>query len=555
LEAGSADERGIYVYTLNVAVDKSPDHAPQVLQALAVPGTDGITLVENWSALEPAQGVFEWDPPTPPGQSLFDQWISTAVASGKKVNLAIRVGEFTPCWLFQGGCPAGYTGGYAGAARWSFESAPHQGETRGCEEVDVALPWDPVFLHEWDVMLAAVARHLQDTGAYDAVSLVRLTGINRTTDELRLPEEILSTSFSPPGPCTTNSITTWLAAGYRPARLLQAWDSITDSFAAHFPGKTFNVPIIPDDTGQGQFPFPEIGDDGCVYTQVVRPGPAWSVPPAIPGDTCTNAADVPDQNRPLLELASRKFPGRLVVEFENLDTRNPASPTVVDAALDLGTMTGFMTNNYLAAQGGIGAACSGGFVLPQRCPDSSAYLALLDIGIYPQVPVWNGQPFDRSTSLRSQYIEVLAPDVIPPECSPATQPACGYPSAIAQAHARLTDDAPPTIRVVASPATLWPPTGQLVPVTISGTITDDLSGVDRSTAAFAVHDQDGVIEPRGPVVVDAQGAFSFVVALEARRSGTEADGRHYRITVSARDVAGNPGSASATVVVPHDRQD
>ncbi len=556
-QAGAADSRGIYVYSLNVAVEKSPDHAPDVVQALDAAGTDGITLVENWSALEPARGVFAWDPPTPAGQSLFDQWMAVALASGKKVNLAIRAGEFTPCWLFPDGCPAGYSGGYAGAARWSFQAAPHQGETRGCEEVDMAAPWDPTFQHEWDLMLAAVAQHLRDTGAYDAVNLVRLTGINRTTDEMRLPEEILSTSFTPPGPCTTNSIATWLAAGYRPARLLQAWDAVTDSFAAHFPGKTFNVPIIPVGTGQGQNPFPEIDDDGCVYEQVVPPGPEWSVPVPIPAGTCTNPAALPDQNQPLLDLASRKFPGRLIVEFENLEAGRPASAAVIDAALTLGTMTSFMTNDYGAAQGSVGAACTGGFLDPHRCGDSAAYLGLLTTGIYPQVPVWNNQSYDRSTSLRSQFIEVFAPDVNAPECTPATADdgGCGYPSAIADAHALLVDYTPPAIALDASAAVLWPPTGSMVPVTFSGTITDDLSGVDPSTTAFAVDDEYGQIELKGPVVLDAQGAYSFVVPLEARRRGGDAGGRHYRITVSAHDNAGNPGSATTTVVVPHDQRD
>ncbi len=554
--APDANDRGIFLYTLNVAVEKSPADSPQMQRALAVPGTDGVTLVESWSAIEPALGVFAWDPPTPAGQSLFDQWISTAVSSGKRVNLAIRAGEYTPCWLFDSGCPAGYSGGYAGAVPLAFESAPHQGQTRGCEAVEIAAPWDPVFLREWDAMLAAVARHLRSTGAYGAVSMVRLTGINRTTDELRLPEEILSTSFSPPDPCTANSITTWLAAGYRPSRLLQAWDAITSSFAEHFPDKTFNVPIIPDDTGQGQFPFPEIGDDGCVYTQVVIPDPDCSVPPAIPSDTCGNPGEIPDLNQPLLELASQKFPGRLIVEFENLDTSRPASSAVVDAALNLGTMAGFMTNNYFAAQGAAGAACSGGFVTPQRCADSAAYLALLEIGIYPQVPDWMGQPFDRSTSLRSQYLEVLAPDVVPPECSGDAQPpGCGYPNAIWQAHTLLVDVTPPQVTAAADPSVLWPPQGQMVLVTVAGTVSDDLSGVDRSSAAFVVRDGVGAIQAQGPVTLDVDGSYSFALALQASRSGSDLDGRLYRISVSAQDNAGNVGSALTTVVVPHDRRD
>ena len=150
-------------------------------------------------------------------------------------------------------------------------------------------------------MLAKVAAHLKTKGTYSAITQVRLTGINRTTDEFRLPEEILTT------PCVTNSIVTWQQAGYRPALLLHAWDLITTSFATHFPDKLFSLPIIPVDTGTGAYPFPEIDDNGCVYS-----------PPVDPGDFtgCANSGGVPDQNFPLAAMASQKFPGRLVFQFD-----------------------------------------------------------------------------------------------------------------------------------------------------------------------------------------------------------------------------------------------
>jgi hypothetical protein len=212
-----------------------------------------------------------------------------------------------------------------------------------------------------------------------------------------------------------------------------------------------------------------------------------------------------------------------------------------------------MTNNYFASQGGAGAACSGGFINPQHCPDSPDYLGLVEVGIFPQVPIWNLQPFDRSTSIRSQYIEVFAPDVDPPKCNPANlESGCGYPSAIWQAHTELVDYTPPVIVASANPATLWPPRGQVVQTTISGTMTDDLSGVNRATAQFSVQDEYGVIQPSGPVPVDANGGYSFTIALQAQRNGADLDGRHYEITLTVQDNAGNVGRTAVTVVVPHD---
>jgi hypothetical protein len=278
--------RGIYSYSLNIAVDGPPSApgAAQLVQGLSAPGTDGITLVENWSSIEPARGVYEWDSASP-NPDLFDQWLSTIVSAGKKINLAIRAGEDEPSWLFD---PISQGG--AGATPFTFKSSPHQGQARPtCRRVTIAAPWDPVFLSEWDAMLAAVAQHLKDAGAYDAVKMVRLTGVNRTTDEFRLPEEILDESQG--APCTANSIDIWLQANYRPSRLLHAWDAITTSFQTNFPDKTFNVAIIPIDTGQGQYPFPEIDENGCVFSPPVQANP--------PDYSCLNRGTLEQQDEQL----------------------------------------------------------------------------------------------------------------------------------------------------------------------------------------------------------------------------------------------------------------
>jgi glycosidase len=111
----------------------------------------------------------------------------------------------------------------------------------------------------------------------------------------------------------------------------------------------------------------------------------------------------------------------------------------------------------------------------------------------------------------------------------------------------------PAVSVSASPSSLWPPNGKMVPVTVFGTIMDSLSGVNRSTSAFAVADEYGTVQPSGPVSLGPTGSFSFTVLLQASRNGNDKDGRQYRITVSASDFAGNRGSAATIVTVPHDQ--
>jgi uncharacterized protein (TIGR03437 family) len=383
------DPRGIFVYSEHLQQD-----AQQLLQALTVPGTDGITLLQGWRSFEPDRGSYNW--------TELDKWMSTAISSGKKVTLAIRAGQDTPCWLFQAPqCGAGYSKPYAGATPITFQVSARQGVGQSqCNSATIAAPWDPVFLSEWDSMLAALAAHLKSAGTYNAVTSVRLTGVNRTTAELRLPEEILTT------PCATNSIQTWLQASppYRPARLLQAWDTITSSFQKSFPDKFFGLEVVPDGTGNNSYPLPEIDDNGCIYSSIVSPS---SAPTA-----CINTAPLPDQIAPLVLSANQKFLGRLAVSFQNLDLTAGANPYPVQAAQTLGTAIGYQTNDYNNLQT---AACSGGFLNPGPCT-SATYLALLEVGVY---------PLGKTNSLRAQYIEVLPPDAI------------SYQDAILQAHLEL----------------------------------------------------------------------------------------------------------------------
>lgn len=114
------------------------------------------------------------------------------------------------------------------------------------------------------------------------------------------------------------------------------------------------------------------------------------------------------------------------------------------------------------------------------------------------------------------------------------------------------DTIPPALTILANPSAIRIRNGSMVPVTVSGTITDSGSGVNASTAAFNVVDEYGLVHPHGAVTLGAGGSYSFVVMLQASRLGSDADGRQYTITVSAQDNAGNPGAVSTVVTVLHD---
>jgi hypothetical protein len=143
---------------------------------------------------------------------------------------------------------------------------------------------------------------------YSNVTLLRLTGTNRTSDELRLPAETPYTNgLTGTGPdCVSDAPGIWQSQSYPASLLLYAWSNIITAFQMNFPDKSFCVAIIPNPP---QIPFPPIDDRGQLITN-----------------------NLPNQNEPLLPLASGMQPGRLVVQFNFLMTSNAVNPAVIAAA-------------------------------------------------------------------------------------------------------------------------------------------------------------------------------------------------------------------------------
>ncbi len=111
----------------------------------------------------------------------------------------------------------------------------------------------------------------------------------------------------------------------------------------------------------------------------------------------------------------------------------------------------------------------------------------------------------------------------------------------------------PTVTLSANPATIWPPNGQSVQVTIAGEGADAVSGL--ATVSYAVTDEYGAplsIAPRTLAGNSAEWAEALTV--EASRRGDDRDGRLYRVTAPLTDQAGNTATATADIVVPHDRR-
>jgi hypothetical protein len=87
-----------------------------------------------------------------------------------------------------------------------------------------------------------------------------------------------------------------------------------------------------------------------------------------------------------------------------------------------------------------------------------------------------------------------------------------------------------------------------VTVTVSGRITDALSGIDPASVFFFVIDEYLVTEPRGPVTLQPNADFSFTLSFPATKNA--GDRQHvYTIYVSAGDMAGISKSVNDTVKI------
>ena len=114
------------------------------------------------------------------------------------------------------------------------------------------------------------------------------------------------------------------------------------------------------------------------------------------------------------------------------------------------------------------------------------------------------------------------------------------------------DETPPVISgMPATGCTLWPPNHKLVKVA-TVTAADALSGV--ASGSFTITGSSN--EPTDPndpaVVMTPNGPNSFIIQVLADRLG-DGSGRIYTLTATAKDLAGNVASSTATCVVPHDQ--
>ena len=108
----------------------------------------------------------------------------------------------------------------------------------------------------------------------------------------------------------------------------------------------------------------------------------------------------------------------------------------------------------------------------------------------------------------------------------------------------------PTVTCQASPSTLWPPNGKLVPVQVNVSVADANGSGPNGYKLVSITSNEGDIatEQQGFVV----GTVSTSGSLQAARAGN-GSGRVYTLTYQGSDVASNTATCTTTVTVPHDQ--
>lgn len=111
----------------------------------------------------------------------------------------------------------------------------------------------------------------------------------------------------------------------------------------------------------------------------------------------------------------------------------------------------------------------------------------------------------------------------------------------------------PTFDIISfGPDLLWPPDHSMQEVVVAGRA-ELPSGCSLLEMGYAIEDEYNVYTAVGTIPIRSDGTFSLTLPVEASRVGQDKDGRHYTISLYARDEAGIGTRAGLVVVVPHDK--
>jgi hypothetical protein len=224
---------GIYVATPQITTDSNHTLATSTY---ALPYINGIAIRIGWNVIEPGNGTYDW--------STLDSIVTQAVANSKNISIGIGTGESTPTWLYSEGVP-------------SVTLMQANNDNTDCNSLTVPVPWDPTYEQAYTSMMQALSAHVHSIpGAYDALKVVKITGMNEDSEELIVPP---STPSANSPTCVTDADLQWQAAGFVPSKAVSAWNVFASATNTAFPDKIL-AQVIKEKS------FPPIDEAGTILT-------------------------------------------------------------------------------------------------------------------------------------------------------------------------------------------------------------------------------------------------------------------------------------------------
>jgi hypothetical protein len=235
--------RGNWVVSAQHLIRSSNAFTPAILNDTSI---DGCFLMIAWWQVEPTQNTYDW--------TALDQNLTSISNAGKNICIAVLAGQQMPAWVFTN----------LGLTDLHFEEflAGGNSSRQAPVEVDEPQVWKTAYVNAFTSMINALAAHLKSEPAiYAKIRHIKITGLDRSTEEERLPYENNVVNLS--GQVSTNAAALWLSAGYLPQKVVTAGEQIMNAYANAFPDKYITMetdtvawPTI--DSKGNVVPFPDI---------------------------------------------------------------------------------------------------------------------------------------------------------------------------------------------------------------------------------------------------------------------------------------------------------
>ncbi len=191
----------------------------------------GVYLRLSWEQLEEHQFYYNF--------SIISDVIYLCNLYNKSLSLSIKTGNSTPLWV-KDKCE-----------RLNFIVGPHNDI---CENITLCLPWDDFYINNYIIFMNELYVYLNTNFKYNHnISIIKITGINEKTEELRLPSTNKQIKINN---CTlTNDSSLWESANYKEYYILNTFDIFYNNIFSLF--KQLNIKLTLEILDNNSFPFNE----------------------------------------------------------------------------------------------------------------------------------------------------------------------------------------------------------------------------------------------------------------------------------------------------------